>query len=925
MNNVFTQQLGNTGGLWERAEIAFTYNNSNADQIRFITNSVGTFWVDDLEFYHEPGDSDVYYDFYRNGTVVADWHFDEGSGNYSFDETGNNNTISIADNENDQWTSGKYGQGLEFDGSDDFASINNTQSFSPSFTVEAWINPKQYYGYHNDIVSKRDSELWTLTVGGPSMDAQYQNKLMLLRGGDPIIYSLDDIPLDSWTFVTLTFDDASDSVALYVNGSDSSNSSTTSYSFNQLEGNLTIGMASQATGGYYFNGTIDEVKIYSRVLSADEVLCHYGNNCSAYGLWNETEILGGGLHYYTARSSEGQNYTSSSLLLPLNVSKAKPSLTLSNNTASVNTSSLVGYWKFDEGSGNTTYDKSGYDNTGTLQNSDNDEWVSGRFGSAIEFDGSNDYVSLSNLTGMDEISAFTVSLWVKLNTEDHGYIARIITINNESNYEAFRIFQYRPSNPEYNVTGAVRFNDGSIDNGLNLITNDNRDWNLISISYDGSNVRYYSNAELIDTNPAAGKNVSLTFITMGTEGSSYYNGTIDDVMIFNRSLTADEIKELYESSVTYGTQTNFSISESNTGDDDVYYDFYRNGTVAADWHFDEGSGNYTFDETGNNNTGTLQNSTYGVPTWTTGRFGKALEFDGEGDFIKVPKKDVLEFNTTDKFTVEAWVYPRSSEQRTIISLATRFYLEMNPGSDLIYFGYRNSTSNAYLFTNSTTIDTDTWYHCVLVHDGLDYSLYLNGEEVGNGTHPDEGNYSGSGSNIGAWDGWQRYWNGTIDELKVYSRVLTSTEVLCHYGNNCSLYGLWNDTEVLGGGYYSYNTKSSGGQNYTSSSLLLPLNVTKASNPVNLYLNGTLNDNRSYTSPEVTNATGTSLAGTVYLYRDGVEKANGSSPQSEIVQLSNGTYAYKVNATGNENYTDNLLCIDQLRFVLQECLTVVNNR
>jgi hypothetical protein len=74
--------------------------------------------------------------------------------------------------------------------------------------------------------------------------------------------------------------------------------------------------------------------------------------------------------------------------------------------------------------------------------------------------------------------------------------------------------------------------------------------------------------------------------------------------------------------------------------------------------------------------------------------------------------------------------------------------------------------------------------------------------------------------------------------------------------------------------------------------------TSPANAVNLYLNNTLNANKTYTYPQAINATGTSQSGTVYVYRDNVLKASGSSPQNEQILLGAGTYAYKVNATGN---------------------------
>jgi PGF-pre-PGF domain-containing protein len=91
----------------------------------------------------------------------------------------------------------------------------------------------------------------------------------------------------------------------------------------------------------------------------------------------------------------------------------------------------------------------------------------------------------------------------------------------------------------------------------------------------------------------------------------------------------------------------------------------------------------------------------------------------------------------------------------------------------------------------------------------------------------------------------------------------------------------------------------------SSTDILDYTIKKADNPVNLYFNGTQNSNKTYAYPSSINATATSAVGTVYFYRNGTHANNGTSPQSEEILLGSNAYPYKVNATGNENYSDNI--------------------
>ncbi|MCD6478021.1 MAG: PGF-pre-PGF domain-containing protein, partial [Candidatus Aenigmarchaeota archaeon] len=116
-----------------------------------------------------------------------------------------------------------------------------------------------------------------------------------------------------------------------------------------------------------------------------------------------------------------------------------------------------------------------------------------------------------------------------------------------------------------------------------------------------------------------------------------------------------------------------------------------------------------------------------------------------------------------------------------------------------------------------------------------------------------------------------------------------------------------DTSQLAAGDYHYEFFSEGCQNYTGFGRELYITVFKGEIPVNLFFNnGTeyQNQNMTITYGTQSNITATSSAGTVFIYRDGVEITNGTSPQSEIATLGAGTYAYKVNATGNANYSDN---------------------
>ena len=83
------------------------------------------------------------------------------------------------------------------------------------------------------------------------------------------------------------------------------------------------------------------------------------------------------------------------------------------STANAADPSLVGWWKFDEGSGGTAYDSSGYGNDGTLEG--DPKWVPGYLAGAIQLDGIDDYIDCGNDPSVNITREITLAAWVKTN------------------------------------------------------------------------------------------------------------------------------------------------------------------------------------------------------------------------------------------------------------------------------------------------------------------------------------------------------------------------------------------------------------------------------------------------------------------------------------------------------------------------------
>ena len=196
--------------------------------------------------------------------------------------------------------------------------------------------------------------------------------------------------------------------------------------------------------------------------------------------------------------------------------------------------------------------------------------------------------------------------------------------------------------------------------------------------------------------------------------------------------------------------------------------------LVAAFGFEEGSGTIFADSSGNNLTGTK-----GGATWAPGRFGTALAFDGANDMATVLDSPLLDL--TDSMTLEAWVYPVSTS-----NIAT-ILLKEGPGQ-LAYALYASTFKDrpsAELFISSgpsvearsfVSLSTNAWSHMAASFDGVTLRLYINGVLVGNRTRSGSIATSNSPLRIGGNTLGDEYFAGRIDEVRIYGRVLSATEI-----------------------------------------------------------------------------------------------------------------------------------------------------
>ena len=212
------------------------------------------------------------------------------------------------------------------------------------------------------------------------------------------------------------------------------------------------------------------------------------------------------------------------------------------NTAGAQDPSLVGWCKFDEGTGSTIIDSSSYGNDSNITSIPL-TWVDGRINSALQFDGIGDYVELIDGPSLDITDVITITMWVNTNSAANG-VPDALVMKGEFTY-GMRIDD--ANNLEFYIySGGYHRAEAPLTDSFNGI------WHHLAGIYDGNVLSLYIDGELeatIEHSGAINENDDY-FVNFGrnSQGGSadrwWYEGLMDDVRIYNRVLSLEEIRKM---------------------------------------------------------------------------------------------------------------------------------------------------------------------------------------------------------------------------------------------------------------------------------------------------------------------------------------------------------------------------------------------
>lgn len=663
--------------------------------------------------------------------LVGWWKFDEGGGSTAADSSGQGNDGTLNGSPLPTWTTGQINGALSFDGTSQYVSSTNSSSleiYNSPITVAFWM--KMNNTATSQIAVLKPYE-YTVCVGGGniSLHDTYGNGL-----GTSVSLSSG-----TWYHVAMVFDGTS-TIYTYLNGSLVGTPGISgTWSATADTSNLTIAKGDGILGcsANYFDGTIDDVRIYNRALSATEVAQLYD-----YGL-----------------PHEGCDNVSSG---------------------------LVGWWKLDDGSGTTAADSSGNSNTGTTQNSPT--WTTGKINGALQFTSANQYVSIPDTAALNMSGSWTVSAWVNPSTIPASGTRATVLDRDDSSSNTNYLIGIDNNQSCTGLNWRLKFDASAGGGGINCypMTITANTWYFITGVYDSPSqtLSLYVNGALQVANvgsnvPTSNSGTNLVLGNVSSLGQQFY-GTIDDVRIYNRAVSTSEVNQLYhmgspEGAIKYNAY--YHVLQYCNGTNWVSAGPVITPPAPVDgligwWKFDEGSGSTAADSSAYGYDATLSGGT----SWTSGKSGDALTLDGISGRAQTNADIIMSATASISFWAKTTT---STGDLGVISFGPQWFCQTDSSNQgkMQCDDYGNGDATV---VSNNPINDGAWHHFVFTAAPTSESLYVDGTldaTLANTQGPIPTGPVDFGSGYGG-----TYFPGSIDDVRIYNRILSSTEVQALYNN-----------------------------------------------------------------------------------------------------------------------------------------------
>jgi len=615
---------------------------------------------------------------------------------------------------------GKFGAAFYGNGSNsriDSTSIGSWPSGNAARSISFWMNSDSYA--NGGIVAYGTAS----SNQGFAFYISSSQLIMTFYGVNANInYALS---ADQWYHVVATHDGTT--FKAYINGSQEYSDTRT---LNTGTTGFRIGGVPWNNGGEFFNGKIDQVRVFSKALSSSEVTTLYSETAS------------------TVESLDPLSEDTTGTLQVLG------------------DSSCVAAYKFE----NDETDLSGnYNGTGTAI-----QYAAGRYGQGADFNGTTSQITTSNITGLDT-TTISISCWVymhEVSTFNH-FVSRFGT----GGHSTYQFILRNTSAAKWSL--ATYDGTGSGDSLTSTATASANTWYHVAAVIDGTSKKIYVNGSEVasstvafSVNTSSGEGLNIGGRDdFGASNSERMNGKIDQVRVFSKALSASEVSTLYAETAST-VESLDPLSEDTTDTLQVLGDSSCIATYRFENNEDDLSGNYD---------GTGTEIQYAV-----GRYGQAASFNGSSSYIYNTNTAIW----SASWTISLWFKtPNSSGRNPLFTFGRGSWVDgielLNAANNTVSISYAEGTK--YASKNvSVDLDDNNFHHYCATYDSSSdtIKLYIDGNEETSLTTGTGNSRQGSGYRIGRFFQTPEQWcTGDIDQLRVFNKALSASEVTTLYNEN----------------------------------------------------------------------------------------------------------------------------------------------
>ena len=634
------------------------------------------------------------------------------------------------------WASSDIGTVLELDGSSEVDFTSDISRNKTAVSCSAWIKPDSVSGNNFVFYEENGTNTHRTRFGLAVADGRVR-----CGGRDDDSDSFTNFAQSNtstvvtgvWQHAVAVFDPTGGGCKVFLDGVD-----VTASSDNTGDGFPDTASLNQVIGGigghssFYFDGQIQNLRVYDRALSATEVATLYH------------------------RPWEGTNYGD---IWPYSPPSAG-SMTLSSDAAATSLNSgCVHWWPLTGDAADVTTTADNLTATGTPT------WVSSDIGTGVELVSNTTYLTSSTYGNTYQVNTpITISAWVKFATSlNNGGMLQYADVH--TNGTPLYLLQQNGANLRWYARGTYSSNMSAAVG----------EWHHVALTNNGSTIDCYLNGEYENTlggSSTAGEDANNKF-WIGAGWKNQYTYQFQNVRIWDRALSAEEISILHErpweGEASYGDAFHHDppdpasmlplTSDSINQNQELWYPLT------------DGTSTTAVDISGAGNDGTLSSAA----GWATSSLGTVLALDGQSNsYATTP---LLSSSVNQPHTHSVW-FRTSDTSGYMIDRHTLFangtFVRISSSTLEVYAGTTVALGSANQFNDNQ------WHNVVAVFNDTNSAFYVDGVLI---SSSNPGTRGWGGSTIGARSNGAARLAGDLQNYRVWSRALTENEIWSIYATN----------------------------------------------------------------------------------------------------------------------------------------------